>query len=222
MRRFLPFLAVLMLAGGLIIPVHAVTSADSAKATAIVSGLDDAILSIMKDGKSLGYQGRFDRMAPVVDKTFDLGFMTKFLVGAKWKDLTEDQHKALTASFRTYTIGQYANRFTDYDGETIKIMGDPTDQRDNIRIQTQLLPRTGQPVKLDYILQHNDNGLQVIDVFLQGTISELATERSQFQSVLASSGVDGLIAMLDKKAGDASITGGTQGGANGSGSVQKQ
>ena len=203
MRRLSLFSAALLAIFAVSSPVRAVTSADSGAAISLINAFDESLLSTMKDADTLGYQGRFDRMASAVDKAFDLPFMARYLVGSKWADLSADQQTALVKSFREYTIGQYANRFNGYDGETISIVNQPTDLRDNVRVQTVLTPKKDQPVKLDYILQHNDNGLKVIDVFLQGTISQLATQRSQFQSVLASSGVDGLIAMLDKKGGDA-------------------
>ena len=201
--RLLPLLLTILLFAT---PALAVTPEDSAAATGIVTALDDGLLSIMKDAQTLGFQGRFDHMAPIVDKNFDIPGMTKFILNSKWATLAPDQQQALIASFRKFTIGQYANRFAGYNGETFKIVSDPTDQRDDVRVQTVLTPKTGAPVKLDYILHHTDQGLQVIDVFLQGTISELSTQRSEFQSVLTAQGVDGLIAMLDNKAGDASAS----------------
>ncbi len=188
-------------------PALAVTAGDAVAAKAEISSFDETLLSTMRDAGSLGYQGRFDRMAPAVDKTFDLPFMARFLAGAKWNDLSADSQAALVRSFRNYTIGQYANRFNGYDGETLGIVGEPTDQRDDVRIQTQLKPKKDAPVELDYILHHDDNRLKVIDIFLQGTISQLATQRSQFQAVLAKDGAEGLIAMLDKKAADESSSG---------------
>ena len=217
--RLLSLLLTLMLFAT---PALAMTPEDSATATGIVTTLDDSLLSIMKDAQTLGFQGRFDRMTPVVDKDFDIPGMTKFVLNSKWATLTADQQQALVASFRKFTIGQYANRFDGYSGETFAIVGEPTDQRDDVRVQTVLTPKTGAPVKLDYILHHTDQGLQIIDVFLQGTISELATQRSEFQSVLAAQGVDGLIAMLDKKAGDTSLDPTAQGGASGPGPDRKQ
>ena len=204
MRRLSLFPAILPLAVfAVLTPAFAVTATDSTSAISAINTFDDTLLSTMKDAKTLGYQGRFDRMAPAVDKAFDLAFMARYLVGPKWSDLTPEQQSGLVKSFRNYTIGQYANRFNGYDGETLAIVGQPTDLKNNIRVQTVLTPKGDAPVKLDYIMQHENGGLKVIDIFLQGTISQLATQRSQFQSVLSSSGVDGLIAVLDKKGADA-------------------
>ena len=41
---------------------------------------------------------------------------------------------------------------------------------------------------------------QIADVYLNGTISELATRRSEFAAILRTRGINGLIAMLNTKA----------------------
>jgi phospholipid transport system substrate-binding protein len=183
-------------------PAQALDSGDQTAATATIDNFDNTLLASMKDAKTLGYQGRFNRLAPVVDKTFDLPLMTKLLVGPQWNGFSPDKQAALLEQFRRYTIGTYANRFDSYDGEKFQIVAPATAQRDDMRVQTELTPKNGQPVKLDYILRKGDKGWKIIDIFLQGTISEIATQRAEFQSVLSSNGVDGLITTLDKKAAD--------------------
>ena len=193
--RILLLTALLAFAG----PVFADPAQDMSAATGVVSSFDTALLSIMKDAKSLGYQGRYDRIAPAVDKAFDIAFTAKLLVGPDWTSLPQDKQAAVIDRFRRFTIGTYANRFDGYDGETIDVTGQPTVQRDDVRVQTQIAPKGAAPVKLDYILHKDDKGWQVIDIFLNGTISQLATQRAEFQSVLKTGGVDALIAALDRK-----------------------
>jgi len=41
--------------------------------------------------------------------------------------------------------------------------------------------------------------VQIADVYLNGTISQLATQRSEFHSILQREGVNGLITALDRK-----------------------
>jgi len=55
---------------------------------------------------------------------------------------------------------------------------------------------SGEPVSLNYLIVNN----QIGDVYLNGTISELATRRSEFSSILRSQGVAGLIQALNNKA----------------------
>ena len=41
---------------------------------------------------------------------------------------------------------------------------------------------------------------QIVDVYLAGTVSELATRRSEFSGILKAQGINGLIAALNGKA----------------------
>jgi phospholipid transport system substrate-binding protein len=47
--------------------------------------------------------------------------------------------------------------------------------------------------------QGGDGTWQVIDVYLSGTISELATRRSEFADVLQKGGADGLVKLLEQR-----------------------
>ena len=183
-------------------PAMAAPTDDMSAAQGVVSSFDDALLGTMKNAKALGYQGRYDKLAPVIDKDFDLAFTTKLVIGSAWNDVPADKQAAVVEKFRKFTIGTYANRFDGYGGEQINIVGSPSMQRDNVRVQTQIVQTSGDPVKLDYILHKTGSSWKIIDIFLQGTISQLATQRSEFQAVLKSDGVDGLMTMLDKKTAD--------------------
>jgi phospholipid transport system substrate-binding protein len=54
-------------------------------------------------------------------------------------------------------------------------------------------------VQLDYRLRSGPDGWRIIDVFMNGTVSELALRRSEYSAVLDRDGFDGLIAALDGK-----------------------
>jgi phospholipid transport system substrate-binding protein len=48
-------------------------------------------------------------------------------------------------------------------------------------------------------MRANGGSWQIADVYLDGTISQLATQRSEFHSILQREGVNGLIMALDRK-----------------------
>jgi phospholipid transport system substrate-binding protein len=49
-------------------------------------------------------------------------------------------------------------------------------------------------------MRQNGGVWRIADVYLDGTISELATRRSEFAAILRSRGIDGLIEKLNTKA----------------------
>jgi phospholipid transport system substrate-binding protein len=72
-------------------------------------------------------------------------------------------------------------------------------------VRTQIIKADGEPVSINYVVHDNDTAWQIRDVYLSGTISELATRRSEFAAILRTTGIDGLIASLNKKADDLQI-----------------
>lgn len=49
-------------------------------------------------------------------------------------------------------------------------------------------------------MQHNGDDWQIKDLYLTGTVSQVATLRAQFSAVLRERGVQGLVATLNRKA----------------------
>jgi phospholipid transport system substrate-binding protein len=66
-------------------------------------------------------------------------------------------------------------------------------------VQTRIVKSKGDWVSLNYRMRENGGSWQIADVYLDGTISQLATQRSEFHSILQREGVDGLVMALDRK-----------------------
>jgi phospholipid transport system substrate-binding protein len=102
-------------------------------------------------------------------------------------------------AFERYIVAIYADRFDTYSGEQLQVLGE---QRSDARtvVTTRIVDSNGEPQNLNYIMRSNGSIWQIGDVFLNGTISELAIRRSEFASIRQRQGVDGLIAELNRKA----------------------
>jgi phospholipid transport system substrate-binding protein len=100
-----------------------------------------------------------------------------------------------------YTIATYTNRFDDYSGQRFEVDPSPAANPNGMVVHTRLVPADGRLVSLDYLMRQGADGRwQVLDVYLNGTISELATRRAEFGAVLSRDGPDGLARMLDQRA----------------------
>ena len=177
-------------------------AADPARST--VQSLDDGLLAIMKSGKAAGVAGRTARIAPVVDRAFDLPLMTRLVVGPSWNIMAPTDQTWLTAAFRRMTIGQYSRNFDSWSGESFTIARQ-VDERAGDKLVRTTLAGSGAPVAISYRLRQSNGQWKIIDIFYKNAISQLATRRADFASVLASGGPKALIAHLDQlamKAGD--------------------
>jgi phospholipid transport system substrate-binding protein len=194
--RQIRLFAVLFLAVGIFLasgPARADT------ATALIKQFNDALLATMQSATKLGYKGRYEKLAPVLESTFDMNFMTQYSAGRYWRKLTTEQKKKLVGAFSRLTIATYANRFDGYSGERFRILSEETPREGNRLVNTELVKSDGEPVKLNYLLRETKAGWRVIDIFLKGTISELATKRSEYSSTLGNQGFDGLMAIFEQK-----------------------
>src|SRR6202035_2690251 len=83
----------------------------AAAAVAPVRQLLDGVLLTMKAGSSTPFPRRYDMLAPVIDRVFDLDAILRSSVGLSWSSLPPDQQDQLRSAFRRYTIASYVNSF---------------------------------------------------------------------------------------------------------------
>jgi phospholipid transport system substrate-binding protein len=158
------------------------------------------LLAIMKEAKRLSFAARYDRLAPSVGRTFDLALMTRISIGPGWAQIPADQQQRLTDVFSRYTISVYANRFDDFGGERFEVDAKPTAGPNGMILGSRIIKANGEAVPLNYLMRQDASGTwKVIDVYLSGTISELATRRSEFVAVLQRGGADGLVRMIEQR-----------------------
>ncbi|GIL38752.1 ABC transporter substrate-binding protein [Roseiterribacter gracilis] len=169
-----------------------------------VTQFHDGLLDVMKQAKQLGFEGRAKKLEPLLDKTFDLPLMARLAVGPQWSSLTPDQQKKLSDAFRRLSIATFAGRFDGYEaGQKFETLGQsPVEGSSDVTVDTRLVQPKDTPVKLSYRMRPTGADWKAIDVYLDSAISELATRRQEFSSVLRSSGPDALLAVMDKKAAE--------------------
>jgi len=170
----------------------------AAEAKGTIDGFDSALLDTMKNATKLGYKGRYDKLSPVVISTFDLPLMARISVGPEWSTLTPDQQSKINEAFKQLSIATFASRFDGYGGESFQITGESPAGADSI-VDTKMLRPNDDAVDLNYRLRKTGTDWKIIDVYLSGTISQLANYRSEFSTTLRTKGADGLIALINDK-----------------------
>jgi phospholipid transport system substrate-binding protein len=185
-------------------PLAVAQAADSPEAT--ISGLNATLLSTMKQAQSLGVQGRYDSLSPALAQTYDTPLMARLAVGQSWDSLQPEQKASVIANFRRMMIATYAKRFDGFSGETFQIVEVSNRGTADKMVKTQIIQSNGKPVPINYLMRKSGPEWKIVDVYLDGTISELASRRAEFSTILKSGGPDALIASL-KKQGDKLLSG---------------
>jgi phospholipid transport system substrate-binding protein len=164
-----------------------------------VQGLYDALLSTMKNGKTLGQSGRFAQLAPVIRSSFDVASMARLSVGSSWIGMSEAQRQEVIDSYGRYISAIYADRFDSYDGQKLEVTGEQPAPF-GLMVKSRIIKSNGEPVEVDYVMRRNGESWLIADIYLDSAISEVATRRSEFAAILKTQGIDGLIAALNRKA----------------------
>lgn len=173
---------------------------DPAAATQLVEDLHDVMLDVMKEGKQLGYAGRLARLGPAIASRYDFAFMAEKSVGLAWKDLDEAQRKQLVDAMERLAGATYANRMDDFGGERFETLGTQAAAQSTMLVRTQIVEGDGKTTTLDYRVRALPDGTpRIVDVFFDGTVSELAMRRSEYSALLKKGGFPTLMEALEKK-----------------------
>lgn len=201
MREWIARVCLLLLTGPLLsLPVLAQDAPRSP--TTVVQRLNDALLDVMTEADALGLDGRYDRLEPVLKDLFAFPTMARVAAGGHWRSLETEQRDRLTDAFTRFSIATYASRFAGYSGEQFRIETEEEAARGSMLVRSQIITGDGETVRLDYLLRKDSGIWRIFDIYLDGTISELATRRSEYTSILDNQGYDGLMTRLEGRIAD--------------------
>ena len=173
-------------------------------AAAPITALDAGLVAAMKAGKAAPFQQRYAALLPVVDKAFDLDTILHAVVGPRWAGLPAPQQAQLLDVFRKYTVATYVSNFDNYGGERLETLPDSRSIGADQVVATQIVPSSGTPTRIDYVMRRGTQGWRAVDIYLNGTISQVAVQRSDFRSLISTGDAGPLVASLQHKVADLS------------------
>jgi phospholipid transport system substrate-binding protein len=167
-------------------------------AAAHIEGYYRDLMPTVRQAGRLTVRERDKRFAPAITAAFDLATMTRLAVGPSWRGFSPAQQGAVQNAFTRFIVADYASQINNYSGESFVVdpQTTPETRGGGEVVKTRLLQPGGKTVSINYLVR----GGRVIDVYLNGTISDLAMRRDEFASIIASGGADGLIKRLHDRA----------------------
>lgn len=164
-----------------------------------VQRLNEVLIEAMMRADQLGYQGRFDLLAPVLSEVFSFSRMAQFAVGRTWSSYDIADRQAMVDVFSRLSIAEFASRFDGFSGERFVIGGQVEGRRGLVLVESDLVKSDGDTVALNYIVIRIDGVWRIVDIRLGATISELGLKRAEYTSVLRSTDLGGLVRLLEEK-----------------------
>ncbi len=190
--KVLAFLFVLVAAGP--------AGAAEVEPRVLVERFQGNLLAVMKEAETLGVKGRYDRLVSSIEETFYLPLMIRIASGPYWKGADQTQRSRLISAFRRMSVSKVATLFDAYSGETFEAIGEKPGPQNTLLVKTRIVIPEKPSVNLTYVAKTIKERWRLIDIIIDNGISELSVRRSEYRRVLQKEGIDGLIAILNKKA----------------------
>jgi phospholipid transport system substrate-binding protein len=146
----------------------------------------------------LSVRERDQRFGPAITSAFDIATMARLATGPAWGSFSSAQQAAVREAFARFLVADYASLVTDYSGESFVVdpQTSPESRGGGEIVKTKILQPGGRTVTINYLVR----GGRVVDVYLNGTVSDLATRRDEFASILAGGGgADALVKTLRER-----------------------
>lgn len=182
-----------------IVQPGATMASPAGAAQKVVDEFHITLLDVMKRAKSLGVAGRFQKLKPEVGERFDIKLMVALATGRHWRAAAPEDRKRLAEAFQRFSAATYAARFSGFSGQTFKTLGVRGGPRKTQLVRTQIMSPDANPVGITYVTRAVGKTWRIVDVLLDDGISELAVRRSEYRATLSTTGVKGLVQLLDSK-----------------------
>ena len=175
------------------------SAADVEAARKPIEALYAVLVECLKNANALGLEGRRAKIAPAVTAGYDLPFMAEKILGRHWRTLAEPDRARWTQTFGGLTVATYAERMTGFTGQVFEVLKVEPSQRGTALVYSQVVTPNETPIAINYRMRPDGETWRIIDVYLNGTVSELALRRSEYAAVLQRDGFETLVSSIDEK-----------------------
>ncbi len=172
--------------------------AEEQNPTAVVSSTIQSIIDILEARADLTVMtdATREQIRVVVAGRFDYREMSRRSVGKPWKTLDASAQADFTNVFRQMLEYSYGNQLATYHGQKVEFT--PAEfKRDKARVRGAVSDAS-KSIPMEYRLHQTATGWQVYDIKIEG-VSMITTFRKDFKSIIKKKGMDGLVAILQKK-----------------------
>jgi phospholipid transport system substrate-binding protein len=160
------------------------------------------VLDSVKADKQLQAGDRKKALALAEQKILphvDFREATLLAMGKSWYTATPAQQTQVVNEFRSMLVRIYSNTIDVYRGQTLKVLPiRMAPGATEVTVRNQYLSEGRPPVPVVYSMKKTPEGWKIYDIAVEG-VSLVLTYRAEFESIIRTSGVDGLIKRLQQK-----------------------
>ncbi len=133
---------------------------------------------------------------------FDLPGIGRFVLTRYFRAASPEEQQKFTQLFEDVVVYTWSRRFSEYNGQTLKVVSQQPDGNDGIIVKSTIVGRTGSSFNVDWRLRKRPEGFKVLDVIVGG-VSMAITYRQDYGTVISQTGsFAGLLAQMEKQVED--------------------
>ncbi|MFM9889279.1 MAG: phospholipid-binding protein MlaC [Rickettsiales bacterium] len=166
-------------------------SAQAADAKTFVDSVAKQVLAVAQTDAPMA--DKEQKIEVIFSDKIDIEFIAKFVLAKHWRTATPQQQEAYLTAYKPFVLKNYAGKLAKYSGQTYELRNARSDGEASI--VTMVIHDTGRDVLVDYRIQND----KITDIVVEN-VSLLTTQRSEFNSIVESQGLDYLIGRLQKAA----------------------
>jgi len=137
-----------------------------------VHQLCDRLIEVMKQGKELGFQGRENKLRPVVGGVYDMTAVTKTTLGLAANKLSPEDLAKLADAYGRFSIATYADQFSSWGGEHFEVQEPHPGANGTTVVPSVIVSSDGSRTGIDYVVHENNGNWTIVDVLFNGSISQ--------------------------------------------------
>lgn len=175
------------LAAAFMLSVTLAPAAFAADAKLFVDSVARQVLAVAQSNAPMA--DKKQQIITLFDDKIDIPFIAKFVLAKHWRSATPAQQEAYLAAYKPFILKNYAAKLAKYSGQTYELRNARPDG--DAEIVSMVIHDSGKDVLVDYRIQND----KITDIVVEN-VSLLATQRSEFNSIVESQGLDYLITRL--------------------------
>ena len=178
-----------------IISIFGLFHSETKSKSKVLASVDELHESLIKISNKTITSDNLAVIDDVVKNSYDLEKMGEIIIGVDWKKMDIKTQKEFINVFKRFISVNYFRRFykidaLDFEHQTVKVIGD------KFKLASVILTADNEKLKIDYLLGFKNEKWKIFDVLLDGSISEVATKKSDFKKIIKEEGVSGLVKNL--------------------------
>ena len=155
------------------------------------------VLAVLRDTQ-LNDETKKEKIRAIYGEMFDENEFSRRTLGAHWGKLNPAQQQEFIPLFREVLERTYINKILAYKNEKVAFVKQNMVSNNLAEVQTKVLT-SSQEIPINYRVILKDGPWKVYDVVIEN-VSLVLNYRSQFNSILAKTTPDEMLALLRKKA----------------------